>query len=466
MKNVTMYFALALVFVLGTDAVYGQFEEKAETKKPRNYWTEIQETRRVFGMASEALTTKEQLNLLDLCQKAREAGIIRYAYGSFRDNLALRICWPGPFYSKEGRRDGQVVCQMISVRAYFAHAAATNEFDEVWGRTKKSVQSQITGAVCDNLPAGGYTVYGYQVEQYHKSRPNLSRLGILLDYVMALAGSFDAKESREWKGIFVRLAKPGQFSFYAPALDMSCNERLLAGQDGNGISKFNGALTTNEFLFLQRQEDQIWEDALNPSKELQSGLPGTTYWKRDADPNEPALVLKAPRGWCSWGGCCTINLRSLASNSFLKGLCLEWRNELDGFEASLPNDDIPSEFVDFWRYGAASEYGYGHPSAAKQKWTDQMRMAEQTFYFRYFAVERLRWYRVTAGEYEKATTERDRWLSLHNSPSFLAKLKLCTTFEKIVSNLSNDGGDGAGGTTLGRMEGKPSDKVAFIPVAK
>src|SRR3989344_6093611 len=102
MKNVTMYFALALVFVLGTDAVYGQFEEKAETKKPRNYWTEIQETRRGFGMASEALTTKEQQDFLAVCQKARETGVVQDAFCNC-DKVALRICWPGPFYSKEGR---------------------------------------------------------------------------------------------------------------------------------------------------------------------------------------------------------------------------------------------------------------------------------------------------------------------------------------------------------------------------
>src|SRR3989344_8167490 len=97
MKNVTMYFALALVFVLGTDAVYGQESKQGtltkyegfvdEAKKYKNYWEQIQETRRVFGIASEALPTKKQLEFLAVCQKAREAGVINYACGSFRDDV-------------------------------------------------------------------------------------------------------------------------------------------------------------------------------------------------------------------------------------------------------------------------------------------------------------------------------------------------------------------------------------------
>ena len=469
-----MFCALVLVLVLGMDSVNAgeaPFEElkpeKASPEKPKTYWQEILETRRVIGMASEGLAGKEQQNLLRLCQASREAGLINYACGSFRDEMVLRACWPGPFYSKEGRRDGQVMCQMIATRAYFAHLDAATALNKVWRRTKKNVQDQVVNAVCDSLPVGGYTVFGWQVERYHKNRPDISRLGIFLDYVMSFSENTqpgnDGGNARAWKMVFSRLSKPSEFCGYGPRLGMATQGGgLPIGQDGNGMSKdwtMSGeTLTSNAFKFFQRQEDQIWQEILNPSKELQKGLPRHTYWKR-ADPGEPALVFSilTSKDGCGWGSNGPINMRYWLPNSLLKGLCPKWRSELDSFEKSIPRNGVSQALVDTWHCRGS----YNRETTAEIAWWNQMEKAEEDSYRRYFAFERLKWYRISAVEYAELEAKQEGWLNSHKSPEFLAKLKICTAFS---AEMRWDDGDGRAGGTIEQLEGSASQRFALTGV--
>ena len=475
MKNVTMFCALVLVLVLGMDSVNAgepPFEElkpeQVKSEKPKTYWQEILETRRVFGNASEGLTGKEQQNLLKLCQASREAGLINYACGSFHDTMILRVCWPGPFYSKEGGRDGQIMCQMIDTRAYFAHLDAVKAFQAAWRRTKKNVQDRIVNAVCDSLPDGSYKVFGWQVERYHRNKTDLPRLEIFLDYIMNFReGSQpgnDGGNARAWKAVFARLAKPGEFWSYGPRLGMATQGGgLPIGQDGNGVSKdwtMSGeTMTANAFKFLQSQEDQIWQDILSPSKELQKGLPRHMYWKRDADTGEPALVFNmlTSKDGCGWGSNGPVVMNYWIPNSLLKGLCPEWRSELDSFEKSLSRNDVSQSLVDTWH----CRDSYNPETPAESAWYRQMQKAEEDLYRKYFAIERLRWHRITAIEYGELKAKQESWLNSHKSPEFLVKLRICATFS---AQMRWDDGDGRAGGTIEQLEGSASQRFALTGV--
>ena len=471
MKNVTMFCALVLVLVLGMDSVNAgepPFEElkpeQVKSEKPKTYWQEILETRRVFGNASEGLTGKEQQNLLKLCQASREAGLINYACGSFRDEMVLRACWPGPFYSKEGRRDGQVECQMIATRAYFAHLDAANAYYKVHYKMDKKVRAEVIVAVLRAL-GKDYDVSNYGKAINSGTAASQSGLGDFLKYILVFEERMqvgpDARDAHYWKSIFTRLAKPGEVVNRAMGFERMGNGALLiCGADGET------SLKKDEFLFLRRQEEQIWQEILNPSKELQQGLQRYTYWKRDADPGEPPLVLKALQ-WvrqggmlmCSWGTCTSPSVRYNLSISLQKGLCPEWRKEVDDFEKSLPTDGVSPRVIAEW-HGRDS---YCKSSPAEEKWWNQMEEAENNFYRQHFAKERLKWHRITASEYDEAKEGQERWLGSTNSSVFLAKQKLCSVAEWICNQPYRLGCDGAGASLESLEQGKVDRDQFLVP---
>lgn len=414
-----------------------------------NYLDRVADTQLVAKKAEANLVTKGQKDFLDAWRKFREVAVLWQGAAELRDCIVLAAAYTGPFISREGRRDNQAMAEFLRVKAEDHYLVAVKEYRKARARVQDNDWAQVVIAVMD---ARGKS---YVADRYRK---------------------------RLWAGVTVRVSDMvvdsalfGDVVYHAPAATPW--RKLKEAFDANGAKAFptgerfsltldpgaslpwrkdKSAHATNvtmpskdELLFIYRQIEFCWQNVLNPPEPLSKDKPQFTCWMREAESDEPPLLVRAsvypsfPSGHKGGGG-----VHYHLSNSFLKGLCSEWRQEMDAFEASLPTDGVSQQLIDMWR-GKAGSYGIKYTDDEKKWWTE-MDNKEVELYKRHFAVERLKWRRISEETYSKLKMEQDEWVKSHISDTFSRKQALASLFQNLAVKF--DGEEGSQHHTLDALE--------------
>jgi hypothetical protein len=192
-------------------------------------------------------------------------------------------------------------------------------------------------------------------------------------------------------------------------------------------SPFNKLPTREEFPFLMRAAKLGWQNL--KSADFRNNPPGEMYFARkSADPNKPTLLVKVevPTSHPAAGA---VNMRCHLPNSFLKGLCPEWKQELADYEKSLSTDGVSPDVLSSRREG---RYVYiANFSEADKVYLNSMGEKEVECYKRRFGLERDKWSAVTAEEHARLEVEQKEWLKNHPADSeTVHDLALCVNFMK------------------------------------
>jgi hypothetical protein len=452
--------------------------------EPKTLYEWLNDTRRVFKQAEADLTTKEQKDFLNVCQKSREAGIILETFqGSPSSAIDApeisRIAYAGPFFSKEGRRDTQFMVQILYCKAFDNYVAAGEEYLKVLAKTSEKAQAEAeialyrargkqyeidhlqgvinaTGKLPVSPPSRGIIAYIY----LYQRNPDICTVqgrvrGDVIPWKKFIKDMTDPK-GKEWnKRTGGRLK-----------LLMDIGPDL-----GFDLSKM---ISRKEFSFIYSQSEQAWKDLLSPSedflknsanyeswsklvaspsnkigeapseellakyKALQNGPQISTYWEREPETDGPPLVLWicGVPNQCYWAHVGTVFLSYHLPNSFLKGLCPEWKREFADFEKKLLEEGATPEFIRAWH----NSNGYrdkNRPEADKKYW-HELNVEEDALYDKYFAKERLKWHRISAEEYAKGMAEQKEWLKSNpKTDSWAYKQNLCANFQRVAPSFDD-----------------------------
>jgi len=370
--------------------------------EPKTLYEWLDDTRQTFKKADALLTAKDEKDYLEACRKMREAGIITEAFCYFSPPEVVQFADSGPFISIDGRRDHQFLYQLLAIKSYVNYFKTGDEFQKVRSRTSEKAQANALIAL--------FTVRGvtYEVDRYKLWLKATNRLPdwqtAPSEYTYACKGGTPDAETLAWQKLFACLLDSNlpTWTTTSEAFSNKWKNLKLVLRCGDPFgSPFNQMITGQDFAFIERQTDQAWKDLLEGREEITKNLPRFTYWKRDADSGEPALILKvrADKRQCFEGNIGGIIIHYHLPSSFLRGLCPEWKAEMAGLESCKPNSD-----------------------------TEKI---EIEIYNRYFARERLKWYKITAEEYAKLKDIQEQWEKAHNTEAFRYKQNLCANFQRL-----------------------------------